>query len=296
MMATPFRTHSPGLRRILFLLLPVMALVLLFSASPAPAEEDLEMINRPVNTSGLTGLLFTTAPFTLPPQSTEIAVATISENSVAPDFTVTQLPIFSVTAGIAQNMELAIKSSYFSKNENNEMKQRGAGDTELSYKWNFLPQTESSPSPAIALIVTGIIPTGDRDLNLGVVAHWGAKCGLSIGREITWSDHVLGAYIDGQVVVHDLSDDRFRDRYSILNIGLLYPISKYRNLQIIIEYNLVSGIDKISDVGGDYTGVTYGLRMVSERFNLTIGAQFLRKDVQGFDNTSRVIGMASIKF
>jgi hypothetical protein len=293
MMTTPLRMHSPGLRRLLFLL-PVM--VLLFSASPAPAEEDLEMINRPVNTAGLTGLLFTTAPFTLPARSIEIAAATITENSVVPDFTVTQLPICSVTAGIAQNMELAIESSYFRKNVNNEVQQRGTGDTELSYKWNFLPQTESSAYPAVALIVTGIIPTGDRDLDLGVVAHWGAKCGLSIGREITWSDHVLGAYMDGQIVVHDLSDDRFRDRYGILNIGLLYPISKYRNLQILIEYNLVSGIDKLSAVGGDYTGVTYGLRMVSERFNLTIGAQFLRKDVQGFDNTSRVVGMTSIKF
>jgi hypothetical protein len=284
-----------GLRQSLSLLLPLM--FLLISASSARAdEEELEMINRPVNMSGLTGLIFTTAPYTLPARSVEISTGTISENSTVPNIIVNELPSLSLTVGISHTMELAVKSSYFHKKVDEESTMRGAGDTELSYKWNFLPQTESSPYPAMALTVTGIAPTGDKDLHLGVVAHWGAKLGLSIGREMSWRDHVLGAYIDGQIVVHDLSDDRYSDRYGVLNIGLLYPISKYRNLQLLIEYNLVSGIDKLSDVGGDYTGVTYGLRMVSERFNLTIGAQFLRKDVSGFENTSRVIGMASIRF
>jgi hypothetical protein len=275
------------------LLVPVM--VVLLSTSPSPAEE-LELINRPVNMSGLTGLVFTTAPFTLPTRSIEIAIATLSENSTVPDFTVSELPVFSITAGIAQNMELALKSSDFHVTMNQGETRKGKGDTELSYKWNFLPQTESSQYPAVALIVTGIAPTGDRSLNLGVVAHWGAKFGLSVGREITWGDHALVACADGQIVVQDSTDDRFRDMYGILNIGLLYPISKYRNLQVIAEYNIVNGIDKISAIGGDYTALTFGLRLVSERFNLTIGSQFLHKQVEGFDNASRVFGMASIKF
>lgn len=287
-------TFSRNMRQsLVLLLLPVM--VLLLSTSPSPAEE-LELINRPVNMSGLTGLVFTTAPFTLPTRSIEITVATLSENSTVPDFTVSELPILSITAGIAQNMELALNSSDFHITMNQGETRKGTGDTELSYKWNFLPQTESSLYPAVALIVTGIAPTGDRDLNLGVVAHWGAKFGLSVGREITWGDHVLLACVDGQMVVHDSTDERFRDTYGILNIGLLYPISKYRNLQVIVEYNLVNGINKISDVGGDYTALTFGLRLVSERFNLTIGSQFLHKQVEGFENASRVIGMASIKF
>jgi len=278
-----------------FVLLLLPVLVLLLSTSPSPAEE-LELINRPVNMSGLTGLVFTTAPFTLPTRSIEIAIATLSENSTVPDFSVSKLPVLSITAGIAQNMELALNSSAFRTTMNQGETKKGTGDTELSYKWNFLPQTESSLYPAVALFVTGIAPTGDRNLNLGVVAHWGAKFGLSVGREITWGDHVLVACVDGQMVVHDSTDERFRDTYGILNIGLLYPISKYRNLQVIVEYNLVNGIDKISDVGGDYTALTFGLRLVSERFNLTIGSQFLRKRVEGFENASRVIGMASIKF
>jgi hypothetical protein len=275
------------------LLIPVM--VLLLSASPSPAEE-LELINRPVNMFGLTGLVFTTAPFTLPKRAIEIAAATLSENSTVPDFTVSELPVLSISAGIAQNTELALRSSQFHMTLNQGETRKGMGDTELSYKWNFLPQIESSPRPAVALIVTGIAPTGDRNLNLGMAAHWGAKFGLSVGSEITWGDHVLLACADGQIVVHDSTDERFRDTYGMLNVGLLYPISKYRNLQVIAEYNMVNGIDKISAVGGDYTALTFGLRMVSERFNLTIGSQFLRKRVEGFENASRVFGMASVKF
>ncbi len=276
------------------------AVLFLIGNTPALAlsgfEEELEMINRPVNLSGLTGLLFTAAPYTLPVKNVEVAVGTNTESSVIPDINVNELPIISVTAGIAQNMELAAKSSYFHKRIGTAGTQRGSGDAELSYKWNFLPQSESSANPAVALIVTGIVPTSNKNLNLGTAAHWGARCGMSIGREITWSDHVLGAYMDGQVAVHDLSDDRNKDIYGILNIGLLYPISKYRNLQLLLEYNRVAGVNRISDIGGDYAGLTYGLRMVSERFNLTIGAQFLRNEALGFDNASRVIGMASIKF
>lgn len=276
---------------LLFWLLLIACIIL----PPAAFAQDLEMINRPVNLYGLTGLIFTSTPFTLPVRTVELSAGALSENSFVPNYTVSELPLVSVSVGIAQDMELALKSSYFHKTVNEATKQRGTGDTELSYKWNFSPQTETSLYPAMALVLTGIAPTGDRELDLGGVAHWGAKIGLSIGSEIVWNDNVLGAYADGEIVVHDLHDDRYRDRYSILNIGLLTPISKYRNLQALIEYNLVSGIDMISDTGGDYSAMTYGLRLVGERFNLTIGTQFMRKQIRGFENTNRVMGTMSIK-
>jgi hypothetical protein len=284
-------------RRALFgISTSVLLVIFLLAAKPVRAEEDLEMINRPVNTAGLTGLLFTTTPFTLLPRAIEISAYTVSENSVVPNYTVTELPGLSITAGIGRNSELAVKGYYVRESLNQDNRKRGAGDTEVSYKWNFLPQTENSPYPAAALFLTCVAPTGSKDLNVGGVAHWGAKIGLSLGREITWGDRVVGVYADGQIAVHDLSDDRFSDRYSMLNAGILYPISKYRNLQILIEYNGVSGVDRLSDVGGDYTAITYGLRLVTEKFNLTIGTQFLRKKEVGFDDTSKVIGTSSIKF
>lgn len=274
--------------------------ILIFALCPCFVQntyaEDLELINRPVNTSGLTGLLFTTSPYTIAKGRFEIGASVLTESSTIPHYTVSELPAFSITAGIARDMELAIQTRYFKKTINNDVKQRGAGDTELSYKWNFLPQAETSSVPSLALIVTGIAPTGDRELNLGSVVHWGARFGLSAGAEIPWGDHVLGAYADGQMVIQDLSDARYRDRYGLANAGLILPISKYRNLQMFVEYNLVTGIARASFTGGDYTGITYGLRLVNERFNISFGTQFLHKEVAGFDNSKRIIGMMSVKF
>ncbi len=260
------------------------------------AAEDLEIINRPVNSSGFTGLLFTTAPYTVPDHTVEVASAVLSENSTVPDYIVTEVPMLSITAGVSPDLEIAIKGSYFRKTlDGGSNKERGAGDTHISCKWNFLPHKEYSSNPSLALLITGIAPTADEKLGLSSIVHWGAKTGLSVGTEMDWGEHIVGIYADGQVVFHDLSDKRYRDRYGEVNAGLLLPISKHRNLQMLIEYNLVSGIDKISALGGDYSGLTYGLRLVGERFNLSFGTQFLHKKEPGFEKANRVIGMASIK-
>jgi hypothetical protein len=82
------------IRAALLILLPVYCFV------PAPAHaEDVAMVNRPVNTSGLTGMLLTTAPYTLAPGATELAASVLSENSITPDYTITEYPL-SVTVGM----------------------------------------------------------------------------------------------------------------------------------------------------------------------------------------------------
>lgn len=288
---------STGRRSSCILSFVVSALSVPFILVSAAMAEDLEMINRPVNSSGMTGLLFTTAPFTLDPKTVEVAVAAFSESSTIPNYTISELPALSITVGVSPGMELALKGSYFNETVGGgSNKLRGSGDAELTCKWNFLPQSEASSYPAIALLVAGIAPTSNKNLNLGGVSHWGAKLGLSAGSEILWGEHVLGIYADGQMVVHDLSDDRVRDRYGIANAGFLLPISKYRNLQMLIEYNVVFGVDRIATQGGNYSAVTYGLRLVTEKFNLTIGTQFLRKEETGFENSTRIVGMTSLKF
>jgi hypothetical protein len=64
---------------------------------------------------------------------------------------------------------------------------------------------------------------------------------------------------------------------------------------MFIEFSLVTGKDDNLG-GGDYTGLTYGLRLVTERFNLTIGSQSLHKKLEGYDNSGRLIGLMSVKF
>jgi hypothetical protein len=44
----------------------------LFQWTDVAVAEELEIVNRPVNTSGLTGLLMTTSPYTLAPGTVEI--------------------------------------------------------------------------------------------------------------------------------------------------------------------------------------------------------------------------------
>ncbi len=280
---------------VLLLFLPVL---LFFVYSSAPAEE-LMIVNRPVNTTGLTGLLFTTAPYTLNPGTVEIAASILTESSVIPDFRVTEYPL-SVTVGMPHNSELAIRGSYINLEEgptSTAVTERRTGDVEISYKWNFLPQEGSSIRPAFSLIIAGSIPTEkNADMKIDAVNHWGMLIGLSTGTEISWREHVLGIYADALLKGQDPSEKRLRDIYEMVNAGLVFPISKYQNLQMLFEYSLVHGRERITLEGGDYSSLTYGLRLVSERFNLTIGTQFLRKQVEGYDNSDRVIGMMSMKF
>jgi hypothetical protein len=264
---------------------------------PVHAEE-LDIVNRPVNTTGLTGLLMTTAPYTLPPGTVELSASVLSEDSSIPDFTITEFPL-SVTVGLKTNSELALRGSYFNIKEGptgTTPVDRRTGDIELSYKWNFMPQTEASWRPGLALIVAGAFPADNNSAQkIDSVAHWGARLGISAGTEFGWKDHIVGIYVDGQVAGQDLTESRLKDTYGIMNAGLLFPISKYRNLQMFIEYSLITRKDRTSLSGGDYTALTYGLRLVGERFNVTIGTQSLHKDVEGLDNSGRVVGLMSVK-
>jgi hypothetical protein len=201
----------------------------------------------------------------------------------------------TVSLGMSHNSEIALKSAYHYVNEDPDQISRGMGDTELSYKWNFRPQTEISSVPGIALTLTGVFPTGDRVAGTNSISHWGGRLGISIGSELTWDDHIIGIFADGQVAVQDLSDSEFKDSYSLVNAGIVFPISKYRNLQIIIEYNQCKGKDIVTIDGVDFNAVTYGLRLVNERFNITFGTQFIHKSQEGFSDSNRVIGMMSIK-
>jgi hypothetical protein len=142
-----------------------------------------------------------------------------------------------------------------------------------------------------------MVPASKKnETNIGGVNHWAARLGLSAGREIPWGDHTVALFADASVIVRDLNDDRVRDRYSSLNIGFLIPISKNRNLQMLAEYGIMHGVDNPNLDIIDQAAIIYGLRLVTERFNITIGTQFLRKHVEGCDDSSSVIGSTSLKF
>jgi hypothetical protein len=279
-------------------LITFFAILVLSSLPLIACAEELEIVNRPVNTSGLTGLLVTTAPYCVSPGTVEVAASILYENSTTPEFTTTEYPL-SVTFGMPHNSEIGLRGSYFELKEGptaTAAAARKTGDLQLSYKWNFLPQTESSIIPAVSMIVAGVVPVGrSSNPNINTVDHWGFAVGLSAGTEIEWSDHILALYADAQIRGRDPDEKRLRDLWEVVNAGVLFPVSKYRNLQILFEYTIVRGRDKITIDGGDYSAATYGLRLLNERFNLTIGTQILHKRTEGFENSGKIFGLMSLK-
>lgn len=262
--------------------------------------EDIEVVNHPVNLSGLTGLLFTTAPYTLNSGTVEVGAAIVSENSNIPDYANINFPV-SISVGLPHNAELALRSSYYQIKEgpmSNAPVERKTDDLQLLYKWNFLPPKEDSIRPSFAFILGGSMPTENTSNNIRIssVEHWAVQSGLSAGTEITWREHILGIYADAQAIGQDLTQKNLSDFYGVYNAGLLLPISKYQNLQMFAEYSLVDGKKQLTLVSGDYSALTYGLRLVSDRFNLTIGTQFLHKQNSGFSDTAKFIAMMSVKF
>jgi hypothetical protein len=282
-------------RHIVIILLSLFAMLLVPAGSLR--AEDLEMVNRPINMKGFTGLLYTTAPYTLAPGVMEAGLASIYEDSAIPAYTLNEYPVV-LAAGIGHDMEVAVKMSLFRQQTgtSSSQKSRGSGNAEVSYKWNFRPQQEYSIAPAVAILFTAIFPSNDSQSEFIQAKNWGAQVGVSAGSEISWDEHLLGIYADAEVTVRDLSNNKYRDRYGSVNAGILMPISKQRNLQLFLEYGFVSGKDVVNIYGLDYSAITYGLRMVSKRVNLTIGSQFEHKDRSGYGNSGKVIGMASIKF
>ncbi len=279
----------------------ILILTALFGIFLTPAAglhaEELEMVNRPINTSGLTGLLYTTTPYTLAPGIIETGLASISEDSAIPAYKLNEY-MYVIAAGIGHDMELSFRSTYFTQQTGTSaiQKTRSIGNAEVSYKWNFMPQQEYSAKPAVAIMLTAIFPPEDNKSEFTQVKNWGAHIGISAGSEISWEERILGIYADASIALHDLSDARYRDRYGCLNAGILLPISKQRNLQLFLEYGFVGGKDVVNVYGLDYTAISYGLRMVSESVNLTIGTQFQHKARPGYGDSGKVMGMGSLKF
>ncbi|MDH4164138.1 MAG: hypothetical protein OEW15_15850 [Nitrospirota bacterium] len=240
-------------------------------------------------------MIYTTSPFVLPSKTIEIGTFSQSENSLAPSYSLTEYTM-TMTTGISGSMEMALKGSYYGYNQQSSGKRsRDIDDIDLAFKWNFLKQPEDSVQPAVALIAGVTRPAKHRDLITSSVDHWASWIGIATGAELTWAEHSLGIYADTRAIFQDLAQEASKEQYYRTNMGILFPVSKYRNLQMLVEYSIVSGKDVQLITGTDYSAVTYGLRLVNERFNLSIGTQFLHKKADGFDDSSRVVGMMSFK-
>ena len=255
---------------------------------------------RPVNIQGLTGLIVTNSAYTQTEGDFTIGLSGILENSNVPDYSVGE-GILTGTYGVTDRIEMGFKGRAVGTNfGSSENRQIGAGDTDLLFKWRLSSQGEDLPAIALGVAVT--LPTGDDTKGFHEVKHEGVRLML-IGThetEMPEADIVIGFYAEGQVVLNDQLEGKlnnpYRDKYGVINAGILIPITEGRQVQVIVEYNYVTKKDIITPDGGNYSAVTPGLRFVTPSLNMTAGVQFLTKDMPGFDNDLRYIGTLSYQF
>lgn len=258
------------------------------------------VVNRPVNIQGLTGLAITNSAYTQPKGKFTIGLSGILENSDVPNYSVGE-GILTGTYGVTDRIEVGFKGRAVGTNfGSSENRQIGAGDTDLLVKWRLSSQDEDLPAIAVGAALT--LPTGDETKGFHEVKHEGVRLML-IGaneKEMPEDNIVIGLYAEGQIVLNDQleskQNDPYRDKYGVLNAGILVPVTKGRQLQVMMEFNYVTKKNVITPEGGDYTGWTPGLRFVTPSLNITAGVQFLTKDQPGFENDRRYIGTLSYQF
>jgi hypothetical protein len=261
------------------------------------AEKLILVVNRPPNIQGLTGLLVMNSAFTRPAGTLAVGGSAMIEDSDKPDYSVIQTPI-TLTFGITDTIEAGLKAKYVNYAKGTES---GLGDTELAVKWRW--QTHSTTFPELAIGMAGILPTASESKGLNEVKNWGVKVmALATSETSIASGSALGIYLETQAVFIDGfsygKKTNTQDRYGVINVGVLLPVSTNNRFQAMIELSDTLGKkrSKTALAEGNHTGITPAIRYVTDALSVTAGAQFLLKDTKGYEDTIRWVGTISYQF
>lgn len=261
------------------------------------AAEVIQVVNRPPNIQGLTGLMVMNSAFTRPAGSLAIGASVLIEDSNKPDYSIIQTPI-TLTYGITDTIEAGLKTKYVNYAQGVES---GLGDSEFAVKWRW--QTQSTTFPELAVGLAGIIPTASESKGLNDVTNWGVRVmALATSETRILDSSFLGIYLEAQAVFIDGfsagNTTSTQDRYGVINAGLLLPVSANNRFQAMLELSGTVGKERRNTVlaEGDQSGITPALRYVTDTLSLTAGAQFLSKDMKGYEDTIRWIGTLSYQF
>ena len=263
------------------------------------SDDPTSVVNRPVNVQGLTGLIITNSAYTQRRGSIVVGLSAIAENSSEPNFSMAR-GIATITAGVTDRIEVGAKAKVIASNMgSSDTREIGAGDTDLLFKWRLSSAGETMPAMALGLAYT--IPTGDTEKGFSEVKREGIRF-MVIGaseKEMP-GDYVLGVYFEGQMVFIDQlqrpADTPYADKYGVINAGVLSPLDKNRRWQAIVEYNQVVKKDKESLYDENYIAIMPGLRYVTPNLNISLGVQFLNRDQEGAENSTRYVGTVSYTF
>ena len=263
------------------------------------SDDPTSVVNRPVNVQGLTGLIITNSAYTQRKGRVVVGLSAIAENSSEPNFSMAR-GIATITAGVTDRIEVGAKAKVIASNMgSSDTREIGAGDTDLLFKWRLSSAGETMPAMALGLAYT--IPTGDTEKGFSEVKREGIRF-MVIGaseKEMP-GDYVLGVYFEGQMVFIDQlqrpADTPYADKYGVINAGVLSPLDQNRRWQAIVEYNQVVKKDKESLYDENYIAIMPGLRYVTPNLNISLGVQFLNRDQEGAENSTRYVGTVSYTF
>jgi hypothetical protein len=180
---------------------------------PRYAADD-QIINRPVNMQGLTGLLFTNSAYTQPAAVT-FGLSGLGEDSDMPNYSVAQAAA-TITIGLSDRVEAGVRGKMFGTNFGSTTgPDTGAGDTDLLLKWNFSSQGENMPALAFGFGWT--FPTGEPEMGFTEIKYESIKLMvIAAGENKILDDGFLGIYLEAQAVFNDqLHDDDTRIRKSM---------------------------------------------------------------------------------
>lgn len=257
------------------------------------------MVYHPANIQGLTGLIVTNSAYTLPKGTFTFSLSGIGENSETPNYSLLQ-GIASITYGVTDRIEVGVRGKMLMSNVgSSETRESGMGDTDFLFKWRLTSQGEYLPAFALGVGVT--IPTAEETKGYSEVGHEGVRLMLIGAHEMEMPDGiVLGLYAEGQVVLIDQLEEKgsssYQEKYGVINLGVLIPVTEDNEWQVIAEFNSVSQKDIATLGETDYTAFMPGLRYVTPTLNMTVGVQFLNKDLPGVKNDLRYIATLGFLF
>ncbi len=265
------------------------------------------IVNRPVNMQGLTGLLFTNSAYTQPAGSITFGLSGLGERNSDLNYSLAQ-GTASITIGLANRLEAAVRGKMFGLKIGgftDQVTERtaGQGDTDVLLKWRFSSQTDIIPALAFGLSWT--FPSGVAEKDFSEVKNESIKLMLiATGENRVLTHGFVGIYLEAQAVyndeLHDNRESPYKDRYGVVNAGILFPLTDEHNLQFLLEYNRVYNRDRVFLYDGNYNGVVPGLRFVTDDFNVTLGFQRIKReddsDPSGYRRSNRFAGTIGYRF
>jgi hypothetical protein len=252
-----------------------------YAANPGEGKWVADEVFRASNSSASTGLVHMNSAYTIRDGEMSINLGFASETDSGSGTDYIHVPL-AITYGITDKTEFGLTAKYI----NASAGPSGMAGGEAKMKWRFRNQSEYLPAMSLAFSL--MFPAGDAALN--EVNSWGARLNFLMASEAQITDNsYIGMYVDvGATSINDSATGP--DDYLNADFGLLFPISDDKRLQLMLEFNSISGRTNTYLGTGDYNAITPGLRYASEGFKLTLGAQ--SRDVNG----TKLIGTIGWEF